>query len=62
MSETANLARACSSSRTSLQVIDRETKKMRGERPFVFANLNTGHGLESVVRFIASESLLSSAS
>jgi urease accessory protein len=42
----------------SLEVMDRDAKKMRGERPFVFTNLKTGHGLQSVVRFIESEGML----
>src|SRR5574343_1671680 len=29
----------------SLEVMDRDAKKMRGERPFVFSNIKTGHGL-----------------
>jgi urease accessory protein len=36
----------------SLEVMDRDAKKMRGERPFVFTNLKTGHGLDVVVDFI----------
>jgi urease accessory protein len=36
----------------SLEVMDRDAKKMRGERPFVFTNLKTGHGLDTVVDFI----------
>ena len=36
----------------SLEVMDRDAKKMRGERPFVFTNLKTGHGLDTVVTFI----------
>jgi urease accessory protein len=42
----------------SLEVMDRDARKMRGERPFVFTNLKTGHGLETVVRFIETEGLL----
>ena len=30
----------------------------RGERPFVFTNLKTGQGLDTVVRFIETEGLL----
>ena len=30
----------------SLEVMERDAKKMRGERPFVFTNLKTGQGLE----------------
>jgi urease accessory protein len=37
----------------SLEVMDRDAKKMRGERPFVFTNLKTGQGLETVVEFIS---------
>lgn len=42
----------------SLEVMDRDAKKMRGERPFVFTNLKVGDGLESVVEFIVKEGLL----
>jgi len=36
----------------SLEVMDHDARKMRGERPFVFTNLKTGQGLDVVVRFI----------
>jgi urease accessory protein len=36
----------------SLEVMDRDARKMRGARPFVFTNLKTGQGLEAVVAFI----------
>jgi urease accessory protein len=45
----------------SLEVMDRDARKMRGERPFVFTNLKTGHGLDVVVRFIETEGLLPAA-
>lgn len=35
-----------------LGVMDRDSKKMRGERPFVFSNLKKGEGLELIVKFI----------
>lgn len=42
----------------SLDVMARDARKMRGERPFVFTNLRTGEGLETVIRFIETEGLL----
>lgn len=42
----------------SLEVMERDAKKMRGERPFVFSNLKTGEGLEKIARFIESEGML----
>jgi len=35
-----------------LGVMDRDAKKMRGERPFVFTNLKAGDGLRTVIDFI----------
>ena len=42
----------------SLEVMDRDAKKMRGERPFVFSNLKTGQGLDEITRFIVAQGLL----
>jgi urease accessory protein len=42
----------------SLEVMERDAKKMRGTRPFVFTNLKTGQGLDTVIRFIEKEGLL----
>jgi urease accessory protein len=42
----------------SLEVMDRDAKKMRGERPFVFTNLKTGQGLATVVKFIEEQGCL----
>jgi len=36
----------------SLEVMDRDARKMRGARPFVFSNLKINHGLDAVARFI----------
>jgi urease accessory protein len=41
--------------------MDRDARKMRGERPFVFTNLKSGQGLESVIGFIEREGLFFSA-
>jgi urease accessory protein len=42
----------------SLEVMDRDARRMRGERPFVFTNLKTGHGLDTVIEFILREGML----
>jgi urease accessory protein len=44
----------------SLEVMDRDATKMRGERPFVFTNLKTGHGLDTVIAFIERQGCLQS--
>ncbi|MEY3300508.1 MAG: hypothetical protein RLZZ597_3768 [Cyanobacteriota bacterium] len=36
----------------SLEVMDRDTRKMRGDRPFGFTNLKTKEGLPRIVDFI----------
>lgn len=45
----------------SLEVMDRDARKMRGERPFVFSNLKTGEGLDKVANFIAQRGMLNVA-
>ena len=42
----------------SLEVMDRDAKKMRGERPFVFSNLKNGTGLDTIIRFIETAGML----
>jgi len=42
----------------SLEVMERDAKRMRGERPFVFTNLKTGRGLDTVVLFIEERGML----
>ncbi|CAO1662687.1 urease accessory protein UreG [Salinicola sp. NYA28a] len=42
----------------SLDVMERDAKKMRGERPFVFTNLHDGVGVETIVRFILDRGML----
>ena len=45
----------------SLEVMDHDAKKMRGARPFVFSNLKTGQGLDTIVKFIETEGMLCAA-
>ena len=36
----------------SLEVMDRDSKRMRGDRPYLFANIRAGRGVEEIARFI----------
>ncbi|MFZ6752746.1 urease accessory protein UreG [Undibacterium sp. Dicai25W] len=42
----------------NLDIMAQDAKRMRGERPFVFTNLRTGDGLETVVNFIRQQGML----
>src|SRR3954464_14162372 len=42
----------------SLEVMDRDAKKMRGDKPFVFTNMKTGQGVPDIVRFIETQGML----
>ena len=42
----------------SLEVMELDTRRMRGQRPFVFTNLKTGTGVEEVIGFIEHRGLL----
>ncbi|MDX1572968.1 MAG: urease accessory protein UreG [Methylophaga sp.] len=42
----------------SLEVMDRDSKRMRGERPYVFTNLKQEDGLDDIVRFIEKQGLM----
>ena len=44
----------------SLEVMQRDAKKMRVERPFVFTNLKNGEGASEVEEFIISQGMLCS--
>jgi urease accessory protein len=42
----------------SLEIMERDAKRMRGDRPFVFTNLKKGTGLDTIISFIEREGLL----
>ncbi len=42
----------------SLEVMDRDATRMRGERPFVFSNMKTGQGLSDIIDFIVDRGML----
>lgn len=42
----------------SLEVMDRDARKMRGERPFVFSNIKAGKGLDEIAGFIVEQGML----
>jgi urease accessory protein len=42
----------------SLEVMERDARRMREARPFVFTNLKTGQGLKDVIRFVETAGLL----
>jgi urease accessory protein len=42
----------------SLEVMDRDARRMRGEGPIVFTNLKTGHGLDAVITFLVERGML----
>jgi urease accessory protein len=43
----------------SLEVMDRDAKRMRGEKPFVFTSIKRGEGVGNVSEFVVREGLLS---
>jgi urease accessory protein len=42
----------------SLEVMDRDARAQRGERPFLFTNLKTGQGVAEIVAFIEKQGML----
>lgn len=46
----------------SLEVMERDSLKMRGDRPFIFSNLKSGKGLSDIIEFIVEQGMLSKAS
>ena len=45
----------------SLEVMEADTRRMRGERPWVFSNMKDGTGLDQVIAFIEREGMLQPA-
>jgi urease accessory protein len=42
----------------SLDVMEKDAKKMRGDKPFAFSNLKNGIGIEKIENFIIQQGLL----
>jgi Ni2+-binding GTPase involved in regulation of expression and maturation of urease and hydrogenase len=42
----------------SLDVMERDTRRMRGERPYVLTEMLSGAGIEAVIAFIIREGML----
>lgn len=42
----------------SLEVMEQDAYRMRGERPVVFSNLKTGQGLTQIVEFVITQGML----
>jgi urease accessory protein len=45
----------------NLDIMDRDARKMRADRPFVFANIRAGKGVQEIADFIAKQGGLASA-
>ncbi|GGB92171.1 urease accessory protein UreG [Marinobacterium zhoushanense] len=44
-----------------LAVMETDTRRMRGERPYVFTNLKEGKGLQEIISFIVRQGMLDAA-
>ncbi|MBC7752424.1 MAG: urease accessory protein UreG, partial [Candidatus Saccharibacteria bacterium] len=42
----------------SLEVMAKDAKRMRGERPFLFSNMKENFGLDEIIGFIEKQGLL----
>lgn len=45
----------------SLEVMDRDARRMRGERPFIFTNIRAGKGVADIAKFLADKGGLTPA-
>jgi urease accessory protein len=45
----------------SLEVMEADSKRMRGAKPFVFTNLKSGDGVDSVINFIVDQGMLTAS-
>lgn len=45
----------------SLEVMARDAKKMRGDRPVIFSNMKTGEGLDDIIAFILDKGMIGAA-
>ena len=43
----------------SLEVMERDSKRMRGDKPFIFTNLKEGDNVDQVIAFIVEQGMLS---
>jgi urease accessory protein len=41
-----------------LEIMARDARVQRGDRPFVFTNMKTGEGIEQIVDFVGSEGMI----
>jgi urease accessory protein len=42
----------------SLEVMERDATRMRGDRPFVFSNMKTGQGVREIIEFVVDRGML----
>jgi urease accessory protein len=42
----------------SLEVMEQDTRRMRGDKPFVFSNMKTRQGLDQIIEFIEFKGML----
>jgi urease accessory protein len=52
MSRSPNKTDLAPSVGASLSAMESDTKRMRGDRPFMFTNLKTGDGATAVAQFV----------